>query len=173
MSKAREEKQLKVKEIAEKFSNSKEVVLVDYRGLTVKDLAELRAKLRESDVDFKVYKNTLTKLATKESGKEGIDDLLEGPTALAFVYGDEAAAPKTLVDFAKDHKTMELKGGLLGEEVISTDQIKSLASLPGRDQLIAQAVGTIAGPIKGLLYVLNGPIESFARVVRQIQEQAS
>lgn len=171
MSKAREEKKLKVQEIAEKFNKSKEVVLIDYRGLSVKNLADLREKLRESDVDLKVYKNTLTKIATKETGNDAINGLLEGPTALAFVYGDEAGAPKALVDFAKENKAMEIKGGLLGDSVINVDQVKALASLPSKDQLIGQVVGGIAAPLKSFMYVLNGPIESLARVLGQIAEQ--
>lgn len=166
----REEKEQEVNEIAEKLTKSKEVVLVDYRGLSVKEMAGLRSQLREAGVDFKVYKNTLAQLAVKKTGKENLSEFLEGPTAIAFDYQDEVTLPKILVNFAKEHKTLELKGGILGEQRLDANQIKTLASLPSKEELIAQAVGQIAGTLRSFLYVLNGPIQSFGRVIKQISE---
>jgi large subunit ribosomal protein L10 len=166
----REKKEQEVAEIAEKLKRSKEVVLVDYRGLSVKNMADLRSQLREAGIDLKVYKNTLTKLAVKKTGHEDMSEYLEGPTAIAFDYQDEVTLPKILVNFAKEHKELELKGGALGQQGIDLDQIKSLASLPSREELIAKAVGAIAGPLRSFVYVLNAPIQSFGRVVQQIAD---
>lgn len=166
----KEDKKQTVEEISEKLKKSKEVILVDYRGLSVKDMADLRAQLREIGVDFKVYKNTLARLAAKKTGQENLSELLEGPTAIAFDYQDEVTLPKTLVNFAKDHDQLEVKGGLLGEQLLGPAQVKTLASLPSHEELVAQTVGALAGTIRSFLYVLNGPIQSFGRVVKQIAE---
>ena len=123
----RAEKVAVVKEVAEKLEGSVAVFVSEYRGLTVSDLAELRAPLREAGAEHKVYKNTLVKLAAKEAGFESLDEHLVGPTALTFVTGDAAAAAKALKDRSKVNPTLVLKGGVLGGSAMSADDLKALA----------------------------------------------
>ncbi|RJQ32732.1 MAG: 50S ribosomal protein L10 [Actinobacteria bacterium] len=170
---AKEDKKQIVQEIADKLSKSKSVVLTDYRGLSVRDISELRGKLRQSGIDYKIYKNTMLRLATKAEKIEGLDSFLEGPTAVAFDYEDEVNASKVLTAFAKDHKVLEIKAGLLENKVLSVDQIKQLASLPGKDQLIATLMARINGPIGSFLNVLNAPIREFGSVIKQIKEASN
>lgn len=166
----KEEKKQIVSDIADKLGKSKEVILVDYRGLSVKDMADLRSKLREAGTEFKVYKNTLARLAVKKAGQEKLGDFLEGPTAFAFDYQDEVTTPKILVDFSKDHKELEVKGGFLGGELLDVNQIKMLASLPSHEELLGKTVGALAGTIRNFLYVLKAPVQNFGSVIKQLSE---
>ena len=166
----KEEKKQTVEEIAEKINKSKEVIFVDYRGLSVHEMADLRKRLRDNGVDFSVYKNTLSKLAVDKAGYKDLEQFLSGPTAVAFDYDEEVSTPKIFIDFAKEHEDLEVKGGLLEDELLSIDQIKTLARMPSKEELYGQVVGAMAGTIRSMLYVLNGPIESFSRVVKQLAE---
>ena len=142
----REDKVATVKEIKELFTNSRASVFTEYRGLTVAQLKELRDRLRESDATYKVYKNTLVRIAAKEAGLS-IDDTLVGPVAIAFANSDAVSAAKALNDFSVADKALILKGGVLGETVMSTDDIVALAKLPTREVLLAQIAGTIQSPL--------------------------
>ena len=135
----REDKVATVKEIKELFTNSRASVFTEYRGLTVAQLKELRDRLRESDATYKVYKNTLVRIAAKEAGLS-IDDTLVGPVAIAFANSDAVSAAKALNDFSVANKALILKGGVLGETVMSTDDIVALAKLPTREVLLAQSL---------------------------------
>ena len=142
----RPEKTALVDEIKELFSSSQASVFTEYRGLTVAQLAELRAELRSNGTEYKVYKNTLVRLAAKESGYE-IDEVLAGPVAVAFAKTDAAAAAKALKTFSDSNEALVLKGGVLGSSVMSSDDIKALAKLPSREVLLAQIAGTIQSPL--------------------------
>ena len=136
-------KEAKVAEIKEKLEKATSVVLSQYQGLTVEEDTVLRKNLREAGVEYKVYKNTLETLAAKELGLEGIVEYLEGPVAIAFGYEDVTVAARVLNDFAKDHKKLELKAGIVEGEVYDTAKIKQLATIPSKEVLIAKLLGSI------------------------------
>jgi large subunit ribosomal protein L10 len=143
----RPEKVAVVEEIRTKLAESDAAVLTEYRGLSVSELAELRGSLRGAGTEYKVFKNTLARRAVESSGLEGITALLEGPVAIAFVRGDAAAAAKALRDFGRNNPALVLKGGLLGERLISPGEIDALAELPSREMLLSQIAGTFQAPL--------------------------
>ncbi|WP_071141540.1 50S ribosomal protein L10 [Acidaminococcus timonensis] len=172
----RPEKASKVAELKDLLTASKGVVLVNYCGLTVAEDTELRAKMREAGVKYMVAKNTFIRIAAKEAGIEGLDSVLEHNTALAFSAEDPVAPAKILNDFSKDHKALELKAGVLDGKVIAVEEVKALAELPSREELLAKLVGSMQAPISGLVNVLQGTIRNFVytlEAVRQKKEQES
>ncbi|SIS61517.1 50S ribosomal protein L10 [Salimicrobium flavidum] len=152
MSKVLEQKQQVVSEIADKFRNSKAAVLVDYRGLNVAEATELRSQLREAGVDFKVYKNTMVRRATADTDLTGLDEVLVGPTALAFSEDDVVAPAKVLNNFAKEHEALEIKGGVVEGEVATLEQIKELATLPDYEGLVSMFLSVLQAPIRNFAY---------------------
>lgn len=168
---AKPEKEAKVKEIQQKFTVSQSVILADYRGLNVTEVTELRKKLREAGVEYRVVKNTLTSRAAKAANIDGLDQFLSGPTALAFGINDVVMPAKILADFAKDHKNLELKGGVLEGKVIDLAAVKELASLPSREALLGQLVGMFQAPIRGLVTVLSGPLRNLTYAVEAVRKQ--
>lgn len=167
----RPEKVAVVKEVQEKFEKSKTVILADYRGLNVGEVTELRKKMRQAGVDYKVFKNTLTSRAAKAANIEGLDEYLTGPIALAFTYDDYVSAAKILSEFAKDHKNLELKVGILDGKIIGLDSVKALASLPSREVLLAKLAGMLQAPLRGMATVLAGPLRNFAYAVEAVRKQ--
>lgn len=155
MSKNRQIKEAKVAEIKEKLEKAQAVVLSTYQGLTVEEDTELRKSLRDAGVEYKVYKNTLVTLAAKELGMEGIVEYLEGPVSIAFGYDDATAAARILNNFAKDHKKLELKAGIVEGVVYDKEQVTKLASIPSKEVLIAKLLGSIKAPLSNLAYLLN------------------
>lgn len=155
-------KEAKVAEIKEKLEKATSVVLSQYQGLTVEEDTVLRKNLREAGVEYKVYKNTLVTLAAKELGLDGIVEYLEGPVAIAFGYEDVTVAARVLNDFAKDHKKLELKAGIVEGEIYDTDKIKQLATIPSKEVLIAKLLGSIKSPIASFARVINAIAESKA-----------
>jgi large subunit ribosomal protein L10 len=164
----KERKAATVDEIAEQIQAAEAVFAVDYRGISVPQAADLRARLRDADASFRVVKNSLTERAADKAGAETLRELLEGPTALTFVRGDAALAAKALADFARAQTPIEFKGGLMGGEPVSIDEIKAIARLPARDVLFAQLVGTVASPLTGLARGLNGLLSGVAIQLQQI-----
>lgn len=162
MNNNRSLKEAKVAEIKEKLEKASSVVLSQYQGLTVEEDTVLRKNLREAGVEYKVYKNTLVTLAAKELGLEGIVEYLEGPVAIAFGYEDVTVAARVLNDFAKDHKKLELKAGIVEGEVYDTEKIKQLATIPSKEVLIAKLLGSIKSPISSFARVINAIAESKA-----------
>ncbi|AVK86708.1 50S ribosomal protein L10 [Lysinibacillus sp. B2A1] len=160
MSKAIENKQVQVQEITEKFQNAASVVVVDYRGLNVTQVTELRKQLREAGVEFKVYKNTLTRRATEAAGLEGINDVLVGPNAIAFSNEDVIAPAKIINEFAKKNDALEIKAGIIEGTVSSVEDVKALAELPSREGLLSM-----------LLSVLQAPVRNFALATKAVAEQ--
>jgi large subunit ribosomal protein L10 len=167
----REQKAAAVDEIATSIQESQAVFAVDYRGISVPQAGELRARLRAADTRFAVVKNTLTERAADKAGAEALKDLLEGPTALAFVKGDAAAAAKALSDYARETELLPFKGGLMDGNPLSADDIKAIAKLPSRDVLYAQLVGIVAYPVAGLARTMNQLIGGLAVALGQVQEQ--
>lgn len=167
----RSEKEATVSQVAEKFNKSQAVILADYRGLNVLEVTELRKKLREAGVEYKVIKNTLTSRAAKEVNIEGLDEYLSGPTALAFGYNDPVTPAKILATFAKDHKKLELKAGILEGKVINTKAVTALAELPSREALLGQIAGLLQSPMRGLVTVLSGPLRNLAYATEAVRKQ--
>lgn len=148
------EKEAVVAAIAEDLKSATTVVFVDARGLTVDKDTELRASLRKAGVSYKVRKNTLTVKAVEKLGLEGVDEFLKGPTAIAACPTLTDAA-KIINDFSKENKAIEIKGGIMEGKAISADTVKELAALPSKEVLIARALGSLNGPITGLVIALN------------------
>ena len=166
----REEKARVIEELTEKLEGGS-VVFVDYKGMNVAQSTRLRARSRESAVEFVVAKNTLAQLAANQAGVEGVSEYLVGPTALAFSE-DPVVSAKLMAEFSDEIGTFELKGGLLdGDQVVDAEGVVALSRLPEREQLIAQVVGGIQSPIAGLVNVLNGTIRNLAVVLNQVAEQ--
>ena len=168
----RDQKAAVVDEIAGQIEAAQAVFAVDYRGISVSQIAELRAKLRESDTRFRIVKNSLSERAADKAGAEALRPLLEGPTALALVGGDAAMAAKALNDTARAlNNIIEFKGGLLDGNVLTADDVRAIARLPSRDVLNAQLVGTIAAPLSGLVRTLNALIAGVAIQLQAIADQ--
>jgi large subunit ribosomal protein L10 len=167
----REEKVQIVSEIKERLSNSSSAILVDYKGLTVEEVNQLRKKFREAGVIYKVYKNTLIEIAARELGLEGLIPHLEGPTAIAFGVKDPVAPAKILLDTMKELNKMEFKVGVVDGKIIDVDGIKALAKLPSREELIAKMLGSLNAPIANLVGVLSGPIRALVYALNAIKAQ--
>lgn len=167
------EKQAIVAELKEKFSAAKGAVLTNYRGLTVAQDTKLRRKLREAGVEYRVVKNTLTRIAADQSGVSELDPYLEGPTAIALSFSDPVAPAKIISDFLKETKTqvLEIKAGLVEGKVIDADGVKALASLPSREVLIAKALGSMQAPITGFVNVLQGNIRNLVYALEAVRKQ--
>ncbi len=168
----REEKARVIEELTEKLRGGS-VVVVDYQGMNVAQSTRLRARSRESGVEFVVAKNTLTQRAANEAGVEGLEEFLVGPTAIAFAE-DPVAGAKLMSEFSDEIETFEIKGGILdGGRVMGAEEVVALSRLPGRDQLLAQLLGAIQSPLAGLVTVLNAPTRNLAVVLNQVAEQKS
>ena len=166
----RNDKEAVIAEVQQLLTDTENLFVSDYRGLTVAELAELRGKLRQSGASFKIVKNTLGGIAADRSGRVTVKELLAGPTAVTFCGEDLVGAAKALSDFAKTHPQLAVRGGLLDASLIDPDGVKALASLPPRDVLIAQVVGTMAAPMTGLVTVLQGTISGFVRALDQVAQ---
>jgi large subunit ribosomal protein L10 len=167
----RDQKAAVVEEIAGQIKSAEAVFAVDYRGISVAQAADLRARLRESGTKFRIVKNSLSERAADEAGVQELKALLEGPTALAFVSGDAALAAKALNEAARTMHTLEFKGGLMDRMPLTADDVRSIARLPAREVLHAQLVGTIAAPLSGLVRTLNALIAGVAIQLQQIAEK--
>jgi large subunit ribosomal protein L10 len=167
----KEQKAAVVDELAEQIEQADAVFAIDYRGLSVTQAVDLRARLGEVDAAFRVVKNRLTSRAVDKAGVESLKELLEGPTAFTFVRGDAALAAKALAGFRREHQLLEFKGGTMEGEPLTVDQIEAIARLPGRDALHGQFVGMLASPLTGLVRGLGGLIQGLALQLGQIREQ--
>ena len=168
----REEKAVVIDQIAGELGDSEAIFALDYRGITVAQVAELREKLRVSDTKLRVAKNSLSERAADQAGVADIKPLLVGPTALALVKGDIAVAAKTLSDTSRVLRgPLTFKGGFMGGSLLSSEQVESIAKLPSRDVLNAMLVGTIAAPLTGLARTLNALIAGVAIQLGQIRDQ--
>ena len=173
MSKERKGEQ--VNQLAEKLSRSSIILATDYRGLSVAEMTELRRQLRRQGAEYRVVKNTLTSLAAEKVGKRDLCAWLKGPTALALGSGDAVALAKALIDYQRSTKTpLTIKGGMLDGQVLSAAEIVTIAFLPSREVLIIKLIGTVYGPIYGLVYVLSAELRGLLGVlqarIRQLEE---
>lgn len=160
MSSIIEQKQQIVSDIADKLKASKSTIVVDYRGLSVSQVTELRKQLREAGVEFKVFKNSMTRRAAEVAGLSGLNDALTGPNAIAFSNEDVVAPAKILNDFAKKNEALEIKAGVIEGNIASVEDVKALAELPSREGLLSM-----------LLSVLQAPIRNFALATKAVAEQ--
>src|SRR5437588_3562554 len=167
----REQKTAAIAEIAAHIDESHAVFAVDYRGISVPQIAELRAKLRDADATFKVVKNSLTERAADDAGAATLKDYLEGPTALTFVRGDAATAAKAIADYARATQLLPFKGGLMDGAVIDVEQIRALARLPSREVLYGQLVAVVASPISGVVRTLSALIGGLASALGQVRDK--
>jgi large subunit ribosomal protein L10 len=169
----RDQKATAVAEIAEQIKESEAVFAIDYRGITVAQVAELRGRLRDADATFRVVKNTLTERAADKADAEALKALLEGPTALTFVRGDAAAAAKAIADFQRSSggELLPFKGGLMNGEALDSAQITAISRLPSRQVLYGQLVGVVASPITGLARGLNGLLSGLAVALGGVLEK--
>ncbi|WP_053206282.1 50S ribosomal protein L10 [Jiangella muralis] len=167
---ARPDKAAAVAELADEFRASNAVVLTEYRGLTVKQLTELRRSLG-GNASYAVVKNTLTKIAAKEAGISGLDDYLSGPSAIAFVKGDPVEAAKGLRDFAKANPVLVVKGGLLDGAPLTGEEITKLADLESRDVLLAKLAGAMKASLQNAVSLFNAPLAQTARVVEALRQK--
>jgi large subunit ribosomal protein L10 len=167
----REEKSATIQEIAAQIEASEAIFAVDYRGISVPQAAELRTKLREADASFRIVKNRLTKLAADKAGEERLAELLQGPTALAFVRGDTAQAAKAISTFNREHEVLTYKGGFMDATSLDAEGFKSIARLPSRDVLNGQFAGIVASPLTGLVRGLGSMIQGLASQLGQIADK--
>ena len=160
-----------VVKIKEELSEASALWVVDYRGLTVKEIQELRRNVRESGAQLKVYKNTLMHLALAESDLPTMDDLLQGPSAFVFAEDDPAAAAKVIKNFAKSNENLSIKGGMMEGRAYDAEQVEAIASLPSREELIGQIADMISGVARGLATSINGVPRGLAQALNQVAEQ--
>jgi large subunit ribosomal protein L10 len=169
---ARAEKTTAVAELAEQFRSSNAVVLTEYRGLTVRQLTELRRSLG-GNASYAIVKNTLTKIAAKEAGVEGLDTELTGPSAIAFVRGDPVETAKGLRDFARTNPLLVIKGGVLEGKPLTADEVRRLADLESRDVLLAKLAGAMQASLSGAVSLFAAPLSQTARVLGALREKAA
>ena len=167
---ARPEKTAVVEEIRAKLTESDAAVLTEYRGLTVTELAELRGALRPAGTEYKVFKNTLARLAVEAAGLEELLPMLSGPTAIAFVRGDSVIAAKALRDFGKGNPALVIKGGLLGPRVLTSDEVESLAEIEPRDVLLARLAGGFQAPLVKAAGLFQAFTRNFAYGIKAYME---
>jgi large subunit ribosomal protein L10 len=169
---ARADRQAAVEEIVELFNVADGAVLTDYRGLTVKELQDLRRSLGE-DANYAVVKNTLAKIAANQVGISGFDDLLVGPTAIAFINGDVVEAAKGLRDFAKANPALIIKGGVLDGNILDAKEIAKLADLESREVLLGKLAGAMLASLSQAVYLLNAPLAQAARLAGALEAKAT
>jgi large subunit ribosomal protein L10 len=167
----RDQKAVAIAEIASHIDQSEAIFAVDYRGISVAQVAELRARLRQSDATFKVVKNSLTERAADQVGADTLKGFLSGPTALTFVRGDAATAAKAVADYARATQLLPFKGGLMDGAALDVEQIRALSRLPSREALYSQLVGVVASPVNGLVRTLNALVSGLAVALAQVHDK--
>lgn len=167
----KEFKSQKIEHYKKQFENAKVAVVADYRGLSVEEITELRRGLQKENADLTVTKNTLCKVASKDTNFEVIAELMQGPTAIAFGFGDEVTAAKVLSKFIKENSKGEILGAVLDGKVLSADDAKKLAAMPSKEELYAKILGSINSPASGLVYSVNGVMSALVRAVAAVRDQ--
>ena len=167
----RDQKAAVIEEVAREIEAADAIFAVDYRGISVKQSADLRGRLEDAGASFRVVKNRLSLRAADQAGADGLKSLLEGPTALTFVRGDAATAAKTLAGFRREYGLLVFKGGTLDGDALSADEVEAISRLPSRDALYGQLVGVTASPLSGLVRGLAGLISGLGSQLRQMEEQ--
>ena len=149
-----------VEEVFEKFNNASSVVVVDYRGLTVDEVTELRKELREAGVEMRVIKNTFLRRAADKAGYEGLDETFTGPTAVAFGSEDATAPARIFSKFAEDHEALTIKGGMIDGKVVTLDEIHALAKLPNREGMLSMLCSVLQAPVRNFAYAVKAVADS-------------
>jgi large subunit ribosomal protein L10 len=172
MAVTKEKKQEILKDLEDKFQKAKAVYFSHYRGLDVKSLENLRKQMREQDIDFKVAKKTLMKLAAKNKGLADLpEDFMEGPVGATFSYEDEISGAKLLYTFAKGNEALEILGGIIEGRFVTKEEALELAQLPSKEELIAKLIGSIKSPISGFYGVLSGVMRNFVYVLQAVHDK--
>ena len=166
-----EAKRETVAELREELARNTTLVVSEYRGLSVRELAEVRRALRKQNVSYRVVKNRLMRIAANDAGLEALSPLLSGPSAIAFGSGDESAVAKAVIDATKPYKVIKLKGAILGSRAIDADGLNRLAALPSRDVLLAQLAGAFAAPMANMAGLLAAPLRDIAGGLAALIEQ--
>ena len=168
-----EKKTRKVDEIREWMEQCTIAISADYSGLRVGQMTDLRRALRERDVQFRVVKNSLALLAADAAGRPELKEIIEGPTGIAFGYGDATEPAKALTEFIRGTRSaLRIKAGVVGERTLTAAEVNTLASLPSREVLLSQLLGGLQSPVTGLVQVLNGPVAGLVRVLQRHVEAA-
>jgi large subunit ribosomal protein L10 len=162
-----------IEELGGRFGRAPIAIATDYRGLNVAEISELRAKVREAEGEFLVAKNTLARIAIKETSFNGLEEFLVGPMAIAFGYTDAVAVSKAIVDFAKEHEALEIKGAVLDGELLDEKQVTQLAKMPSRDELRAQLLALLTTPATNLVRLLQAPAQQMVQVLHAKSQQDS
>jgi large subunit ribosomal protein L10 len=170
MTRARKHKDLA--ELQEKLQQAKGVVLTDFTGLTVQDISDLRRRLRDASIDYRVCKNRLIKIAAREANYEDVDPMLTGATAMAFAYDEPSRAAKILVEFAKDNENLLIKGGYIEKKIISVDVVRQLAAIPSRIELLTRLVWGLKSPVASFVYLLKSTSSRLVYALAAIAHQA-
>ena len=168
-----EAKRETVAELTEEARGSTAMIVSEYRGLKVSEIGEIRRSLRKHNVTYHVVKNRLMKIAARDAGAETLGLLLEGPTAVAFARGDEAAAAKAVLDAVRPYRMVKVTGAVLGTRVIDADGVIRLSLLPSRDVLLAQVAGAIAAPMSTMVGLFDAPLRDIAGLVQALADQQS
>ena len=168
-----EAKRESIAELTEETRSSSAMIVSEYRGLKVSELGEIRRNLRKQNVTYHVVKNRLMKIAAREAGSDALGILLEGPTAVAFVKGDEGAAAKAVLDAFRPYRVVKVTGALLGDRVINAEGVTRLAQLPRRDVLLAQVAGAIAAPMANVAGLFDAPLRDVAGLVQALADKQS
>lgn len=172
MPKTKEQKKAVIQELKDRLQKIKSAVFVNFAGLKMKDAQKLREKSWAEGVDYNVVKKTLLKIALNEAGLGDFDTKkLEGNIGLAFGYSDELAAPKFIADFAKSNESIKILGGILEDKFIEAGEVKSLAALPSKNELLSKLVGSLASPLSGLFNVLQGNLRGLIQVLSAVRDK--
>ncbi|MFQ6001008.1 MAG: 50S ribosomal protein L10 [Anaerolineae bacterium] len=171
MAISREKKEKIVADLVEKFSRSQALIMTDYRGLKVEEMRTLRNRLREESCGYHVVKNSLVKLAMEKAGLPFEETLFAGPTAIGFCYEDVVAPAKALVNYAKETKTLAIRGGLMGSRMVNAGEIISLSQLPSRDEILAQMIAQLQAPLVGLVSILSDSLRALIYLLQARAEQ--
>ena len=163
----------KIEHYKSQFENAKVAVVADYKGLTVEEITELRRALQAQNADLTVTKNTLCKIAAKGTNYEAIADIMQGPTAIAFGFGDEVAAAKVLSKFIKENKKGEITGAVLDGKLLDAKDAQKLAAMPSKEELYAKMLGCINSPATGIAGCVNGVMSALVRALDQVRQQKS
>jgi large subunit ribosomal protein L10 len=159
--------------LTEEARSATAMIVSEYRGLKVSELGEIRRNLRKQNVTYHIVKNRLMKIAAREAGAEALALLLEGPTAVAFLKGDEGAAAKAVLDAFRPHRVIKVTGAVLGDRVVNADGVTRLAQLPKRDVLLAQVAGTIAAPMASVAGLFDAPLRDVAGLIGALADSQS
>ena len=161
----------KIEYFKKQFEQAKVAIVTDYRGLSVEEITELRRELQKQNSDYTVTKNTLCKIASKGTNFEAVEALMQGPSAIAFGFGDEVSAAKVVAKFIKENKKGEIIGGVMEGNLLNADEAKKLANMPSREELYAKMLGSINSPASGIVYSVNGVMSALVRAIDAVAKQ--